>query len=111
MEVTRKQSSDFTRIFDILTYQREKYPNATALNSFVDGGWKGYSIDQIQKSVDNISCWLIQNGFAKGDKIVFVPIAGSAEWMMLDFACQQIGVITVPVHPTSTAADIELILN
>lgn len=111
MEITRKQSSDFTRIFDILSYQREKYPNVNALNSFVEEKWKGYSIESIKKNADAISCWLIRKGFAKGDKIIFVPIIGNPEWMMLDFACQQIGVITVPVHPTSTAPDIELILN
>jgi long-chain acyl-CoA synthetase len=111
MEITRKKSSDFTRIFDILSYQREKYPNVTALNSFVDGKWKSYSIETIQNTVDAISCWLLNQGFTKGDKIILVPIIGNPEWVMLDFACQQIGVITIPVHPTSTLADIELILT
>ncbi len=111
MEITRKPSSDFTRVFDILSYQREKYPNATALNAFVEGSWKNYSIENVQHTVDTISCWLLSNGFTKGDTVIFVPIIGNPEWVMLDFACQQIGVITVPVHPTSTEADIELILT
>ncbi len=111
MAITRKPYSDFTRIFDILSYQREKYPNASALNAFVEGSWKSYAIENIQRNVDAISCWLISNGFVKGDKIIFVPIIGNPAWVMLDFACQQIGVITVPVHPTSTNTDIELILT
>src|SRR5688500_14436815 len=111
MEITRKSSSDFTRIFDILMYQQEKYPNATALNAFADGRWKGYAIEDVQQKVDSISGWFISNGFTKGDKIVFVPVIGSPEWVMLDFACQQVGIITVPVHPTSAASDIVTIFK
>lgn len=111
MEVTRKQSADFTRIFDILNYQLEKYPNASALNVNVNGSWKSYSIRDVITAVNNVSCSLIQNGFNKGDKVVFVPIIGSPEWMILDFAFQQIGVVVVPVHPTSVETDIELILR
>lgn len=111
MEIKRRPSSNFTRIFDILTYQREKYPNATALNAFTGGAWKGYSISAIQNKVDAVSCWLIENNFKKDDKIIFVPIIGNPEWVMLDFACQQVGIITVPIHPTSPTQDIELILQ
>jgi len=111
MAITRKPYSDFTRIFDILSYQREKYPNAAALNAVVNGNWKGYSIEETQSRVNAISCWLISNGYAKNDTVIFVPVIGNPDWVMLDFACQQIGVITVPVHPTSTQAEIELILT
>lgn len=111
MAITRKPSSDFTRIFDILSYQREKYPNMTALNAFVEGGWKGYSIHDVQNKVDAISCWFIDQGYKKDDKVIFVPVIGNPAWVILDFACQQIGIITVPVHPTSGAADIEVIFQ
>lgn len=111
MAVTRKTSIDFTRIFDIISYQLEKYPNATALNVFEHASWRGYSIEEIQIKVDAISCWLIENGFTKEDKIVFVPIAGNPAWMMFDFACQQLGIISVPTHPTSSEQDIEVIFQ
>jgi long-chain acyl-CoA synthetase len=109
MEITRKHSSDFFRVFDILTYQWEKYPNATALNAYEDGKWRGYSIQEIQQQVDALSCWFIRNGYLKGDKIMLAPVMGKPAWMILDFACQQCGLITVPVHPTSQQKDIELI--
>ena len=111
MAVTRRTSVDFTRIFDIISYQLEKYPNATALNAVEKSGWKGYSIQEIQKQVDALSCWFIKNGFKKDDKIVLVPVAGNPEWMMLDFACQQIGMVSIPVHPTSSEQDIEIIFG
>jgi long-chain acyl-CoA synthetase len=111
MEIRRKSSSDFTRIFDILTYQEEKYPNARALNSLVDGTWKGFSIGEIRAKVDAISCWFISNNYQKGDKIIFVPMIGNPQWVMIDYACQQVGLITVPIHPTSSVHDIEVIVT
>ncbi|MBK5278137.1 MAG: long-chain fatty acid--CoA ligase [Bacteroidia bacterium] len=109
--VTKTTSVDFTRIFDILNYQKEKYPNQHALNSFFAGQWHGISIQELQNRIDALSCWFIGNGYQKGDKIILVPNTGSPEWMILDFACQQAGLITVPVHPTSRPEEIELILT
>ena len=111
MEVTRKTSVDFTRIFDILNYQKEKYPNSTALNFFADGKWQGLAIQEVQDKVDNLSCWFISNGYTKGARIILVPVMGSPEWMIIDLACQQAGLITVIVHPTSKPDEIEVILS
>jgi long-chain acyl-CoA synthetase len=110
MEVTRK-NIDFTRVFDLLAYQKEKYPNHKALNSFSSGQWNGISTEQIQTKSDALSCWFISNGFTAGEKIIFVPVTGSPEWMLLDFACQQVGLITVPVHPTLHEEEFQLILS
>ncbi|MDH4058333.1 MAG: long-chain fatty acid--CoA ligase, partial [Cyclobacteriaceae bacterium] len=103
--------NNFTRIFDVLTYQQDKYPNNKALNAFVKGNWKAYSIDEIKKRSQSIACWFIQNGFTKGEKIILVPVAGSPEWMIIDFACQQAGLIVVPVHPTSHSNEVEVVLK
>ncbi|MBL7871924.1 MAG: long-chain fatty acid--CoA ligase [Cyclobacteriaceae bacterium] len=111
MEVTRKQSSDFSRIFDILEYQREKYPSQHSLNAFDGNEWRGFSIEYIIQQVNSLSCWLIRSGYQKGQTVLLVPVVGKPEWMMLDFACQQCGLIVVPVHPTSSVPEIELIVQ
>ncbi len=111
MEITKRPSIDFTRIFDIVQYQIEKYPNNLALNISKDGQWKGYSIQTIKEKAEAIACWFIENGFNREEKVIIVPIAGSPEWMMIDFACQQAGLIVVPVHPTSRAEEIALIFS
>ncbi len=111
MEVTRKKSSDFTRIFDIPIYQREKYPSQNSLNAFDGNEWKGYTIEYIIEQVNILSCWLIRLGYQKGQTVVLVPVLGKPEWMILDFACQQCGLITIPVHPTSSVQEIELIIH
>jgi len=111
MQIHRQHGSDFTRLFDILQYQKEKYPNKYALNAVESGKWREYSIQEVQERVDAISCWFINNGFAKGQKVMFVPVMGRPEWMILDFACQQCGLVSVPVHPTSLPQDFELIIT
>jgi long-chain acyl-CoA synthetase len=111
MEITRKPVRDFTRVFEILSYQREKYPNPRALHSFVNGVWKSYSIQEIQDHVNAVSCWLLRCGYRVGQRVMLMPLMGKPEWMILDFACQQCGLITVPVHPTSSLTDLELILR
>jgi len=102
---------DFTRVFDLQNYQYQKYPQTKAVVSFRHGAWRGHSISDLQQSSDAVSGWLLGNGFAKGDKVAFVPKMGSPEWIMLDFGCQQVGVIVVPIHPTSSESEMEFILR
>ncbi|MBK7650475.1 MAG: AMP-binding protein [Flammeovirgaceae bacterium] len=111
MQVTRKPSDNFTRLFDVLAYQEAKYPNKKALNSSENGLWKSYSIQEIIQRVNHLSCWFIRNGFTRGQKIILAPVAGSPSWMIIDFACQQVGLVTVPIHANSTAADFDLIID
>lgn len=105
--VTKKV--DFTRVFDLIGYQKEKYPNRSALNYFQRSQWRSLSIEEFQNKVNALSCWFIANQFKPGDTILFIPVAGCVEWMLLDFACQQVGIIVVPVHPTVKEEEFHLI--
>lgn len=105
------QAYDFTRVFDILEYQRRKYAQQQALLSFRGHTWVGHSVEAIQECADAVSSWLLEKGFAKGDRLAIIPKMGTPEWMMVDFGCQQIGVVVVPIHPTSSSPELEFILN
>jgi len=107
--VTKK--IDFTRVFDLITYQKEKYANKNAINYFQLGQWRGLSTEEIQNKVNALSCWFLANGYQAGEKIIFIPVIGSADWMILDFACQQIGLIVVPIHPTLKEEEFKVILT
>ncbi len=106
-----ESTAGFTRVFDILNYQLDKYPQKKALNKFVNGQWQGYSITELQKQVDALSCWLLEKGYQKGDNVAIIPEMGRPEWMIFDFACQQIGVVLIPIHPTATEKEFEHILT
>ena len=96
--VTKKV--DFTRVFELIHYQKEKYPNQKAFISFSQGQWKSQSTEEIQNRINALSCWFLANQFKAGEKIIFVPVIDSPDWIILDFACQQVGLVVVPIHPT-----------
>jgi long-chain acyl-CoA synthetase len=96
--VTKKV--DFTRVFELIHYQKEKYPNQKSLNYFLQGQWKSQTTEEIQNKINALSCWFLANQFKPGEKIILVPVIGSPDWMILDFACQQVGLVVVPIHPT-----------
>jgi long-chain acyl-CoA synthetase len=102
---------DFTRVFDILSYQQKKYPQSKALSGKHNGGWKSYSLEEIIHQTDQASCWLIGNGYQRGDRVAVMPKMGSPEWLIIDFACQQVGLVLVPIHPTSSVEEITFIIN
>lgn len=104
-------SIDFLRVFDLINYQAKKYPQAKCLHYWHNEKWQSLSILQVQKSIDHISCWLMQNGFTEGQRIAIVPRTGSAHWMMVDFSCQQAGLVVVPIHPTSSLEEMTFILK
>jgi long-chain acyl-CoA synthetase len=102
---------DFARVFDIPAYQASRYANAQAMLESKDGWWQATSIAALQQRADAVSIELMGEGYAPGDKILIVPIMGTVDWVVLDLACQQIGIITVPVHPTARAEEFQLILS
>lgn len=111
MEITTKKGSDFTRLFDLIGYQQKKYPNPRALNHYTDNQWQSLSIQEFQTQVDRVSCWLIDNAFKKGDKALLVPYIGRPEWMIIDMACQQIGMVVVPIHPYQHDEEVRTIVE
>ncbi len=102
---------DFNRVFDIVSYQEIRFPQQKALNEFKKGKWENLGIKSARKKIDTISFWLIEKGFVKGDKVAFVPRTGNPIWMLLDFACQQLGLIIVPIHPTYSSEELGFILS
>lgn len=102
---------DFTRLFDLIGYQNIKYNNRNALNHYTNGKWRSFSTSQIATLVDSLSRWFLEVGFLKGDKLAIVPKMGNPFWVMIDFACQQIGVIVVPLLPNAAEDWIKLILE
>lgn len=111
MEITTTKGSDFTRLFDLISYQQRKYPNPRALNQFINNQWQPLSIEEFQTQVDQVSCWLIDNDYKKGDKALLVPYIGRPEWMIIDMACQQIGMVVVPIHPYQHDEEVKTIVK
>ncbi len=102
---------NISRLFDILPYYKENYPNQqVALAGKQDGEWKKYSIDDYITMVDKISYALIKLGIEPNDKVAIIS-GNRPEWNIFDMAIMQIGAITVPVYPTISETDYHFILN
>ena len=102
---------DFHRVFDLLAYQQTKYPQSKSVNQLEGSKWVHFSTQQIQERVNHLSAWLKKNTYEEGEKVALIPRMGSAHWMMADFACQQVGLVVVPIHPTSSVEEIAFILK
>ncbi len=101
----------FTRVFDILAYQLARYPQENAVNIFSDNKWQPVSTRKLLTQTTTIACWLLSQGYKKGDTLGIVPRQGSLDWIIIDFACQQIGVIVIPLHASSSREELAFILS
>ena len=108
---SRKEVLDFNKIFELIDYQRHKYPNPRALNYFTGSHWQSCSIELFRDRVNALSIWFIDEGYFKGDKIIIIPLSGHPDWMIIDFACQQAGLILVPVNPAARVNELKSIFD
>jgi len=99
-----------TRLFDALYYQKEQFPKTDALTTKVNGQWEKVSTDELIDTVNKLSSGVLSLGLNPGDKVGIVSF-NRPEWVYVDFAMQQLGIITVPMYPDSAEADYEFIIK
>ena len=61
--------------------------------------------------VDRLARGLIALGVAPGEKVAVASYRNRWEWMCVDLACAQAGVISIPVYPTISADDYRYIFG
>ena len=105
------------RLFDFLYYQLEKFPKADMLTSKEGGVWQPQSTAEIVSIVNRLSAGLLKLGVSGNDltvehqdKIALIS-RNRPEWLILDLACQQIGVILCPIYPTTNVNELDFIFN
>jgi long-chain acyl-CoA synthetase len=101
---------DFTRAFDILTYQQKKYPQPDCMAAKIDGQWRKNSTQEVLDKANKISLGLLKLGIKKGDKVAIVSM-NRPEWVFADLGIQQTGAVVVPMYPTITEDDYRYIFN
>jgi long-chain acyl-CoA synthetase len=105
------------RLFDAIRNQLEKFPKSDMLNAKVNGTWKNYSTEEVEKIVNRFSAGLLKLGVSghaltaeSSDKIGIIS-NNRPEWVFTDLATQQIGAILTPIYPTTGMAELEFILS
>src|SRR3954469_9650204 len=105
------------RLFDFFNIRLKEDPDAVMVGAKESGQWRTYSVKQVKETVDQLSAGLLAMGYGSGnmtvegrDKIALLS-KNRIEWLLLDLATQQIGVVLVPLYPTIHISDLEFILN
>lgn len=106
-----------SRIFDFLYVQQKNFPKDDMLAGKVDGNWKPWSTNLVADTVNRLSAGLLKLGISGGDmqaehqdKVAIIS-RNRPEWLILDMACQQIGVTLCPIYPTTNINELEFIFN
>ena len=109
--------NDNSRIFDFLYDQLKRFPKEDMLAAKEDGEWKKFSTVSVVEQVNKLSAALLKLGLSghdmtveRQDKIAVIS-RNRPEWLILDMACQQIGVPLCPIYPTTNVNELEFIFN
>jgi long-chain acyl-CoA synthetase len=98
------------RLFDYLYDQLRERPLAQAFGHKVGGEWRYYSTQEMVDLVNRASVGLLRLGLRPGDKVASAVYKTLPDWMVLDYALMQIGVLHVPMYPTISPREYEYIL-
>ena len=105
------------RLFDCIQHQLSVNSLPDMLAAKESGQWKKYSTEQVRDIVNKLSAGLLSYGIGPNDMTVegrdkiAVLCKNRPEWIMLDLAVQQIGVILTPIYPTINVNELEFVLN
>ena len=105
------------RLFDCINYQLENGALEDMFAAKEGGQWKKYSTYDVKEISNRLSCGLLKMGLSGGDMTeegrdkIAILSKNRPEWLILDFAVQQIGAILVPVYPTINVNELQFVLN
>ncbi|MBS1595098.1 MAG: long-chain fatty acid--CoA ligase [Bacteroidetes bacterium] len=101
---------DYTRLFDIIYYQQDQFPQEDAFCRKENGQWTKYSTADVIRIGTEVSLSLLALGVKADDKIAVVS-SNRPEWNIVDLGVLQIGAVLVPIYPTITEEEYEFILK
>ncbi|HEY4205398.1 MAG TPA: long-chain fatty acid--CoA ligase [Puia sp.] len=105
------------RLFDCISPEQGVPALQDMLAGKENGKYRTYSTAETVDTIHKLSAGLLrlgisaQDGTIEGRDKVAIISKNRPEWIMLDLAVQQIGVILTPVYPTISVHELEFILN
>ena len=108
---------EIKRLFDCIEHQLQHFPQEDMLAAKENGVWRKYSSQEVAQTANELSAGLLSLGLSAhdftpegSDKIAIIS-GNRPEWLMSDMAAQQLGIIWVPVYPTTNPIELTFILN
>ncbi len=102
---------NFVRLFEILEYQQQCFPQNIALAGREGNEWRKWSTAALLHERDRLSAGLLELGLRPGDHVGMLAHCGSPQWVMADAAMMQVGMVPVPMHLTARADEIAHIVQ
>ncbi|SEG71349.1 AMP-dependent synthetase/ligase [Sphingobacterium lactis] len=102
--------NNFKILFDLIKNYEKQFTKEIMVAGRSKDGWRTFSTNEFVDIVNNLSKGLIAKGIKKGDRIALMS-GNRPEWNFIDFACNQLGVATVPLYPTLSNQDLVFILD
>ncbi len=99
-----------TSICDLLVGHAEREPNLVLLRRKVAEGWLDRSAAEVLAEVEAVARGLVAAGLAPGDRVGIMSRT-RYEWTILDLAAWCAALVPVPVYETSSASQVEWILQ
>ncbi|WP_066080668.1 AMP-dependent synthetase/ligase [Pseudoclavibacter albus] len=75
-----------------------------------NGGWKDITAGQFNEEVRALAKGFIAQGLEPGERVAFIAQT-SYQWTLVDFALWTAGLVMVPVYETSSAAQLEWMMQ
>ncbi len=106
-----------SRLFDFVSMQLEEFPREDMLTGKVGGEWKSYSTAEVTGITHRLAAGMLRLGLSGNDRQiehqdkVAIISRNCPEWMMVDLACQQAGIVLCPIYPTTNVGELAFIFN
>ena len=101
---------DYRSLADLFLSQADARSEQVLYRFWRDGHWHGRTWAEVAADVEGIALGLVAAGVEKGDRVALYA-ANRMEWCLLDWANICIGALTVPLYASSTAAQVQYIVN
>ena len=95
---------------DLVANRAANEPNRITLSRPLGEGWQGVTAKEFDSEVRAVAKGLMAANIAVGDRVAIMAKT-RYEWTVLDFAVWYAGAVSVPIYETSSAEQVEWILN
>lgn len=103
--------ANISKLFEIVDHYQAFFPKQkTAFAIKTENHWKTVSPVEYKETTDKMAYAFLWLGIQPGDRIGIIS-NNRPEWNMLDMAIMKIGAITVPIYPTISEHEYQVILN
>ena len=97
-------------VTDHVEFNGDRFPDAHVISVETNGEWKPMTSTEFRNRVRGVAKGLIADGIMPGDRVAIFSRTRS-EWTIADYAIWYAGAITVPIYETSSAEQVQWMMQ